>query len=191
MVPSEGVSIISDIDDTLKVTNYLNKKEFYKNSFLRPFKAVDGMQLLLSKCKRHSNNCCIHYGSASPYQLYEELSNFFKEEGFPDATFHLKRIRIKDKSLFQLFADPLEYKLKQIEPILTMFPKRTFILIGDSGERDPEVYKELFVRYPDQIEKIWIRNVNGAEDERMKGVPREKWRYFSDGFDLLNDWYVV
>ena len=74
----------------------------------------------------------------------------------------------------QLFADPLEYKLKQIEPILKMFPKRKFILIGDSGVKDPEVYKELFTRYPDQIEKFWIRDVNRAEDERMKGVLREK-----------------
>jgi phosphatidate phosphatase APP1 len=187
LIQEEGISIISDIDDTVKDTNYLNKKEFYKNTFLRPFRAVDGMQQLLTKCKNHYNNCSIHYVSASPYQLYEDLSTFFREEGFPEATFHLKRIRIKDKSLFDFWADPLEYKLRHIEPLMTMFPRRKFILIGDSGEKDPEVYKELFAKYPGQIEKIWIRNVNGVGEERMEGVPREKWAYFSDGFDLMNE----
>lgn len=187
LVKDEGISIISDIDDTLKITNYLDKKEFIKNTFLRQFKAVDGMQQLFVKCKRHYSDCTIHYVSASPYQLYEELNNFFKEEGFPAATFHLKRIRIKDKSLMKLFADPMEYKLYQIEPLLQMFPKRKFILIGDSGEKDPEVYKELMRKYPDQIEKIWIRNVNEAKDDRMVGVPREKWRFFNCGEELMNE----
>ena len=187
LVQEEGVSIISDIDDTIKVTNYLDKKEFYKNTFLREFKAVDGMQQLLQKCKRHYHNCSIHYVSASPYQLYEALSTFFREEGFPEATYHLKRIRIKDKTLFKFFEDPFEYKLQQIEPIIQSFPKRKFVLIGDSGEKDPEIYKELFMKYPDQIEKIWIRNVNGATEERMEGVDKEKWRYFNDGYDLMKE----
>ncbi|KAL3780074.1 hypothetical protein HJC23_007323 [Cyclotella cryptica] len=187
LVKEEGTSIISDIDDTVKITNYLDKKEFMKNTFLRQFKAVEGMQQLFVQCKRHFNDCTIHFVSASPYQLYEELHNFIREEGFPEATFHLKRIRIKDKSLMKLFADPLEYKLHQIEPLLQMFPRRKFILIGDSGEKDPEVYKELMRRYPDQIEKIWIRNVNEAGDGRMEGVPREKWRFFNDGLELMNE----
>lgn len=187
LIDDEGVSIISDIDDTVKITNYLDKKEFYRNSFLREFKAVDGMQQLLQKCKRHCNNCSIHYVSASPYQFYEALSTFFRDEGFPEATFHMKRIRIRDRSLLKFFEDPFEYKLQQIEPILQTFPKRKFILIGDSGEKDPEVYKELLSKYPDQIERIWIRNVNEATDERMEGVDRGKWRYFDDGFDLMKE----
>lgn len=187
LVQEEGVGIISDIDDTVKITNYLNKSEFYKNTFLREFKAVEGMQQLLQKCKRHYHNCSIHYVSASPYQLYEALSTFFREEGFPEATFHLKRIRIKDRSLLKFFEDPFEYKLQQIEPILQTFPRRKFILIGDSGEKDPEVYKELLSKYPEQIERIWIRNVNEATEERMEGVDGTKWRYFDDGFDLMKE----
>jgi phosphatidate phosphatase APP1 len=183
----EGVSIISDIDDTVKITNYLDKKEFYKNTFLREFKAVEGMQQLLQKCKSQYQNCSIHYVSASPYQLFEALSSFFREEGFPEATFHLKRIRIKDRSLLKFFEDPFEYKLQQIEPILKTFPRRKFILIGDSGEKDPEIYKELIRKYPDQIERIWIRNVNESGQERMEGVDKGKWRYFNDGFDLMKE----
>ncbi|KAL7542907.1 hypothetical protein ACHAXR_012209 [Thalassiosira sp. AJA248-18] len=186
LLPPSGISIISDIDDTVKITNYLDKKEFYKNTFLREFREVPGMKDLFQKCKSQHDNCSFHFVSASPYQLFEELSGFFERVGFPSATYHLKRIRVKDKTLLQLFADPKDYKLRQIEPLLASFPQRKFILIGDSGEKDPEVYAELYRRYPDQIDKIWIRNVNNANETRMEGVDPERWRYFSDGHDLMD-----
>lgn len=186
LLPPTGMSIISDIDDTVKITNYLDKKEFYKNTFLREFREVPGMKDLFVKCKSRYNNCFFHFVSASPYQLFEELYYFFEGIGFPQASYHLKRIRVKDKTLLQLFADPKDYKLRQIEPLLQKFPQRKFILIGDSGEKDPEVYSELYKKYPDQIEKIWIRNVNDANATRMEGVDEERWRYFNDGNDLIN-----
>jgi hypothetical protein len=184
LVPPTGISIISDIDDTVKFTNYLDKKEFYKNTFIREFQAVPGMQQLYQNCKSQYENCHFHYVSAAPYQLYEELNKFFKRDNFPHATFHLKQIRVKDKTLLQLLADPLDYKLGQIEPILKRFPNRKFILVGDSGEKDPEVYCELFQKYPSQIEKIWIRNVNESPSARMNRVDPDRWQYFNDGTDL-------
>mmetsp|Transcript_52628 Transcript_52628/g.111776 ORF Transcript_52628/g.111776 Transcript_52628/m.111776 type:complete len:360 (+) Transcript_52628:80-1159(+) len=187
LVPPTGLSVISDIDDTVKITNYLDKKEFYKNTFLREFREVPGMKELFRSLKSRRDDVSFHYVSASPYQLFEELSNFFDAKGFPPATFHLKRIRVKDKTLLQLFADPMEYKMRQITPILDAFPKRRFILVGDSGEKDPEVYKELYKRYSDRIEKIWIRNVNGANATRMEGVDLDRWSYFDDGFDLMDE----
>lgn len=186
LIPPTGTSIISDIDDTVKITNYLDKKEFYKNTFLREFCEVPGMKELFHACKSRYDNCSFHYVSASPYQLFEELSNFFERKGFPSATFHLKKIRVKDKTLLQLFADPKDYKLRQITPLLNTFPQRKFILIGDSGEKDCEVYAELYRRYPGQIEKIWIRNVNDSNATRMEDVHPDKWRYFNDGHDLMD-----
>ena len=187
IIPPTGMSIISDIDDTVKITNYLDKKEFYKNTFIRDFQAVPGMKDVFLKCNSHYDKCAFHFVSASPYQLFEDLSSLFEAEGFPLATYHLKRIRVKDKTLLQLFADPFEYKIRQIERILQKYPQRKFILIGDSGEKDPEVYIELCRRYPDQIEKIWIRNVNDADASRMDGIDEVKWRYFSSGSDLMSE----
>jgi len=185
LIPSKGISIISDIDDTIKITNYLDKKEFYKNTFIRKFVAVPGMAELYSKFKVKYENCCFHFVSASPYQLFEDLNKFTQEAGFPPATFYLKRIRVKDKSLLQLLADPQDYKIQHIEPLLKLFPERKFVMVGDSGEKDPEIYTQLFQKYPDQIEKVWIRNVNNASADRMDGIDADKWEYFSEGSDLL------
>lgn len=187
LIPPTGTSVITDIDDTIKITNYLDKKEFYRNTFLREFREVPGMKELFHKCAEDSGgSCSFHYVSASPFQLFEELDGFFGAVGFPPATYHLKRIRVKDKTLLQLFADPMEYKLQQIEPLMRAYPLRKFVLIGDSGEKDPEVYSELYRRHPHQVERIWIRNVNGANESRMDGVDSDIWRYFDDGYELLD-----
>lgn len=186
-VPPKGVSVISDIDDTIKVTNYLDKSEFYKNTFLKEFVAVPGMAELYQKWEETNNgNCCFHFVSASPYQLYEELNDFCKRDGFPaTATFHLKTVRPKDQTILQLFADPVDYKRRHIEGILKRFPQRTFHLVGDSGEKDPEIYAGIYKDYPNQVAGIWIRNINNSTDERMEGVPSELWNYFVNGTDLL------
>ena len=124
LLPPTGTSIISDIDDTVKITNYLDKREFLKNTFLREFREVPGMKELFHRCKSNYDNCSFHYVSASPYQLFEELQEFFVRVGFPSGSFHLKTIRIKDRTLLQLFADPMDYKLRQIEPLLKTYPMR-------------------------------------------------------------------
>ncbi|MGB7326045.1 MAG: App1 family protein [Rubripirellula sp.] len=62
------------------------------------------------------------------------------EAGFPEGTFHLKQFRLKDSSVLDLLSSQQETKRSAIVPILEAFPQRQFILIGDSGEQDPEIY---------------------------------------------------
>ncbi|CAJ1947393.1 unnamed protein product [Cylindrotheca closterium] len=186
-VPPTGVSVISDIDDTIKVTNSMNKKDLLKNTFLREFKAVPGMAKLYQQWKSTTyKNCFFHFVSASPYQLYEELNDFCRSEGFPEArTFHLKTIRPKDKTLLQLFADPVEYKRQHIEGIIQKYPKRSFVLVGDSGEKDPEIYAEIYRNFPKNVESVWIRNINNCTIGRLQGVPIDRCHFFEDGNELL------
>ena len=63
--------------------------------------------------------------------------------------------------------DQQNYKLGRIEAILQAFPDVQFMLIGDDGERDPEVYAEIARRYPQQISGVWIRRVS-ADPKRAR-----------------------
>ena len=127
-----------------------------------------------------------HFVSSTPWQLYEPLSEFTKKAGFPTATFDLKYVRFTDETLGNLFKKGTETKPTQIKPLLEAYPKRRFILIGDSGEQDPEVYAEMLCNYPEQIVRIYIRNVtkSSPDDQRFKktffGIAREKWKLFKD-----------
>jgi phosphatidate phosphatase APP1 len=133
-----------------------------------------------------------HYVSASPWQLYVPLAAFMHSNGFPAGSFHLKSFRPKDRSFFELFASPVEYKLSVIEPLLKRFPKRQFVLVGDSGEKDPEVYARLAREHPEQIVMILIRELSdeGPESTRYRTVfqklPSEKWRLFRDPKEIAD-----
>ena len=184
LIEPEGVSVISDIDDTVKVTEVTDKKKLIENTFFQPFRAVEDMPDVYRRWAE--SGAQFHFVSSSPWQLYEQLSQFLREAGFPEATFHLKGVRFKDSSFLKLFADPLESKPAAIEPILKAYPKRQFILVGDSGEKDPEVYGLIARKYSRQIRRIYIRNVTGepADSPRYReafvNVPPEKWQIFDD-----------
>jgi phosphatidate phosphatase APP1 len=74
---------------------------------------------------------------------------------------HLKPFRWKDSSFLNLFASSLETKPPVIESILERWPRRTIILVGDSGEYDPEIYGAIARAYPDRVTAILIRDVTG------------------------------
>ena len=189
MVPPKGISVISDIDDTVKITGVGSKKKLLKSTFLEEFKEVPGMaQLYQNWCQ--DLDCRFHFVSSSPWQLWEDLSEFFQQSGFPLATYHLKPIRIKDRTLFDLWKSPLETKISVIESILQGFPDRKFVLVGDTGEKDPEVYGEIARRFPNQIKGIYVRNVTGETgqeeryDEAWSGVDRSICSVFDEPTDI-------
>jgi len=182
LVSHSGISVISDIDDTIKISNVTDHKQLFDNTFFKDFKEVSGMPDLYKQLADH--NASIHFVSSSPWQLYSPLQEFVRNTGFPWATMNLKDVRFRDETLFNLFKKGTETKPAQIEPNLQRYPQRQFILIGDSGEQDPEVYGDIARRYPSQICRILIRNVDNsaAEDARYKlaftSVARSKWQLF-------------
>jgi phosphatidate phosphatase APP1 len=184
----EGISVISDIDDTVKLTEVRDKSQLIRNTFFREFRAVEGMPAAYTRWAE--SGCQFHFISASPWQLYEPLVAFLRDAGFPGGTMHLKRFRLKDRSFFQLLADPLEYKVSVIEPLLKAFPKRKFVLVGDGGEKDPEAYGTIARRYPSQIVRIYIRDTTGQPlDARryqsaFRGLSADRWQVFREAREL-------
>ena len=184
LVGPRGISVISDIDDTVKISEVTDKHELLANTFYRPFRAAPGMARLYQQWARAG--AAFHFVSSSPWQLYTPISAFLRREGFPDASFHLKNFRLKDTSALDLLADPTETKPRAIEPILSAYPERHFVLVGDSGEMDPEVYGELARKHPKQVLRIFIRNVTEQPPtaprfaKAFKDLPADKWQVFTD-----------
>ena len=185
LLDEEGVSVISDIDDTMKISEVRDHKKLLKNTFLLPFREVPGMAEVYQAWAR-AESASFHYVSASPWQLYMPLKEFMAQKGFPAGTFHLKYFRWKDRTFLSLFESPEHYKVATIEPLLDRFPKRRFLLVGDSGEEDPEAYGVLARKYGGRILGILIRDVTGeAPDapryrEAFRELPEATWRLFKD-----------
>ena len=189
LIPRSGRSIISDIDDTVKITNVLDRKRMLEATFIKPFEAVPGMGSLYQTWAAEGG-AALHFISSSPWHLYAPLATFLQEAGFPPSTLALKKARLTDSSIQDLFADPAKSKPPQIEALLKDYPERTFVLVGDSGEKDPEIYADFWRRYPTRIERVMIRNVTGAkpDDARFSkvfaGLDPARWQLFQSPDDL-------
>lgn len=172
-----GLSVISDIDDTIKITQIpAGPKVVMANTLVREYQAVPEM----AERYRAWRGAAFHYVSGGPWQLYRPLAEFLfsPEIGFPEGSFHMKNAR-KNLLNTDTWEDltalvtnsnlTFEHKLQQISEILKRFPQRKFILVGDSGEKDPEVYREIQSRFPQQIQEILIRDL---VDDRTRNSRR-------------------
>jgi uncharacterized protein DUF2183 len=184
LLGDRGLSVISDVDDTIKITEATNQKAMLRNTFLRPFTPVEGMPELYEAWLRQEAS--FHYVSATPWQLFLPLSNWCREARYPYGSYDLRLFRLKDRTAFDLLKAPDEFKRKAIEPLLTAFPKRTFVLVGDTGGHDPEIYGNVARAFPQHAVRIYIRNVTNeaADSPRFRtafaGVPGDRWQVFRD-----------
>lgn len=159
LVGPDGLSVISDIDDTVKITNVADKKELLRNTLLREFKAIPGIADVYRRWERQGT--AFHYVSASPWQLASCLGGFIEAAELPAGSMHLKLFRLKDSTPLGRLPSRKRSKRRAIEQVMDDFPGRRFLLVGDSGERDPDVYAEVARRRPDQVTGIAIRQVEG------------------------------
>jgi len=190
LIERHGVSVISDIDDTMKHTDVSCRKSLLANTFLRDFEDIDGMANVYQRWS--DQGALFHYVSSSPWQLFKPLANFCDDEGFPDGTFHLRQFRLRDHMLRRLLL-MRKGKSAVIKRLIKACPERRFVLIGDSGERDPEIYGKMARRYPEQVARVIIRDLHQRpmDDMRLKKafqqLPSSLWTLFDDADELPGD----
>ncbi|KAL2827574.1 hypothetical protein BDW59DRAFT_179088 [Aspergillus cavernicola] len=161
IIDSTGVSLISDIDDTVKHSAISSgAKEIFRNVFVRELAdlTIEGVTEWYTNLAKSGVE--IHYVSNAPWQLYPLLNRFFKMVGLPPGSFHLKQY---SGMLQGIFEPTVERKKASLEQILQDFPERKFILVGDSGEADLEVYTDIVMANPGRIIGIFIRDITTPE----------------------------
>lgn len=190
LLPDDGVSIVSDIDDTIKITNVLDREEMLANTFLRTYQAVPGMADAYRRFAEQG--AAFHYVSASPLPLLGALQELAAREGFPRGSLALRPFRWVDGSALELLEPSESYKTEAIAAIVESFEHRAFVLVGDTGERDPEIYAAIARRFPDRVRSIWLRDpvpggtpgVRARLDAAYDGLPRALWHVIVDGTGL-------
>lgn len=190
LLPDEGVSVISDIDDTIKITEVNDRKKMLENTFLRRFEAVPGMAQAYRRWA--DEGVAFSYLSASPLPLGAALMEFGAREGFPRGTLNLRPFRWKDGTAIDLLEPSESYKHAAIEVIIGSFEQRRFVLVGDTGERDPEIYAAVARRHPGRIDAVYLRDpiaggtpgIDARLDAVFEGLPRSLWHVIADGSQL-------
>jgi phosphatidate phosphatase APP1 len=174
-VPHKGseFGIISDIDDTVLVSNINNLLGKLRQMLLKdatersPFPGIAAF--LRALCSGYDDRVSnpLFYVSGSEWNLFDLLVNFFQYHEIPEGPLFL---RDKGTNFEKGDTAPSEqeYKHAQICRILNLYPHLKFILIGDSGQHDPEIYRQVVFEYPGRILGIYIRDV--SDDKRDKEV---------------------
>ena len=186
LLEDEGVSVLSDIDDTIRITEVDDRKKLIENTFARPFQATPGVVGLYQRWAKQG--AAFHYVSNSPLPLLGAIEAFIDEAGYPRGSITLKAFRWKDGSFLDLLAAPEDHKQLAIEGHLDRFAKRRFVLVGDTTERDPEIYAALRRKYGDRIVKIYLRDTGSMQPDALEarldavfeGLPAELWTVFVD-----------
>jgi phosphatidate phosphatase APP1 len=104
----------------------------------------------------------VFYVSKSPWNLFAPIVEYLEVQGLPLGPVLLRDFGLRPEK---------EHKRKALEDILATYPKLKFILIGDSGENDPEIYAGLVQRDPSRIRAIYIRSVS-QDPTRIAAIER-------------------
>lgn len=159
IVEDKGVSVITDIDDTIRETGVIgDKRDVFRNIFNKKYSdcEIPGMTEFLNEMY-YNYHCPIHYVSNSPWQIFNIVEGFMSYFKLPVTSIHLRQY---SGNLIASFTQPsAERKRPSLVNIFNDFPHRKFILIGDSGEQDLEAYLSLIPLFRDQIVSIYIRVV--------------------------------
>lgn len=178
IIPSQNASfgVISDIDDTILhtgVTSFLKLKllfnTFFKNVENRsPLVGASDFYQKLHRGPSGEEANPFFYVSHSPWNLYRYLELFLQVNKFPKGPILLRSFPKPFRK-----KDPAEkpQKQKEILDILKTYPAKKFILIGDSGEHDADIYIEIAEKFPDRILAIYLRSVKHQKKMlRIKGL---------------------
>ena len=187
LVPSSAarLGVISDMDDTVlqsEITSFVRAARLMllENARTRlPFPGVAAFYRALERGAGGSESNPIFYVSSSPWKLHDVIADFLDAQEIP-----VGPMLLRDWDIGREMMRTRQHKLSQIREILATYPALPFILVGDSGQEDPEIYGELVSEFPGRILAIYIRNVS-PHPERLASIRVLAERVSAAGSTLL------
>ena len=155
--------VISDIDDTVLVSDVGRLHQMFRRAFLEnatarmPFPGVAAFYEALRVGSQERSHNPFFFVSSSPWNFYDLLTDFFELQDLPKAPVLLRDLGISD-TMF-ITESHGTHKLDNIRTILETYPSLNFVLVGDSSQHDPEIYRQVVEEYPGRILAVYIRDV--------------------------------
>ncbi len=169
--PSAAFGIISDVDDTILHTGAQRASVMIRRTLLGseltriPMSGAPELYRALAAEATDGGNP-VFYVSSSPWNLHAFLVAFLRHRDFPRGPLLLRDLLGSGAQ-----HSHASHKLERIDEVLGLHPGLSFVLIGDSGQHDPEIYAEVVERYPGRILAVYIRDVRlDAGDRRAEAI---------------------
>ncbi len=190
MPPTEArYVVISDIDDTVMETGVAKKLRMFWRLFLAEAQsrvAFPGVAALYRALHRGaSGDECnpMLYVSRGPWSIYEMLAEFFELHGIPPGP--LLFLREWGLTLQHPLPHRAEdHKVELIREMVEFYADLPFILIGDNGQHDPEIYTQIVEERPGRVLAVYVRNVS-RDPERLTAIEGLAKRVVEAGSGLV------
>lgn len=172
--PKAPFLVISDIDDTILLTGLTEGVAMVARTVLREASqraAIPGMASLYrglargipTQSGKRRPEPVFFYVSTGSWSFYPTLQEFMQLRGFPQGPMFLTDWGPTERYLRRSGA---EHKRTAIRRLFEAYPGMDFVLVGDSGQRDPLTYEEMAREFPGRVRVILIRQVGSDDDER-------------------------
>lgn len=161
--PAAAFGIVSDVDDTVLVTDSTSVLRMMRLTLLESSAsrvAFPGIAAFYRALVAGGNP--LFYVSSSPWNLYEFLVDFMRLKGLPPGPLLLRDLGLDEDKLGA--GTHGDHKLDAIRTVLERHAPLPFVLVGDSGQHDPEIYRTIASEYPGRILAVYVRDV--ADDSR-------------------------
>jgi phosphatidate phosphatase APP1 len=187
---AKGISVISDLDDVLRITTIWKPLDGLKNTFMEPYVPVPGMPKLLQQWQKQLQNPGFHYATTTPVPLAGAYTEWIYGV-YPFGALDLRPLNIADPDAI------LNARADQLTRIGQTYPSRRFIMLGDTSSNTLiKAYPQFARDHPEQLACIFIRNITYTYpdysnplidlEKEFQGVPRQQWFVFNTPDDLYN-----
>ncbi|WP_420454612.1 App1 family protein [Rubrivirga sp.] len=175
--PDARFLLISDLDDTVLRTGATDKLRFARvvllnNATTREvFPGVGAFYRALCDQDGRPTNP-VFYVSSSPWNLYRQFVGTLEHRNVPPGAVFLKDFGVDPGKFIK--TGHHAHKLERIEEVLRFYPDLPAILVGDSGQEDPEIYQRVVARFPGRVRAVFVRDVTGpARDREVDQITRD------------------
>jgi phosphatidate phosphatase APP1 len=166
-----GLGVVSDIDDTVMVTALPRPLLAFWNTFVRhetSRRAVRGMAALYRELQAAHPDAPFVYLSTGAWNVAPALQQFLARHGYPPGPLLMTDWGPTPDAWFR--SGP-EHKRRELRRLLDELPGVRWLLIGDDGQHDPQLYAEAASAAPEQVRAVAIRQLSPAEQVLTHGTP--------------------
>jgi phosphatidate phosphatase APP1 len=161
--PGARLGIVSDVDDTVMVTALPRPMlaawhAFVLNEHSR--RPTPGMPVFYERLTRAYADAPVIYLSTGAWNVAPTLTRFLARNLYPAGTLLLTDWGPTDTSWFRSGSD---HKRRSLERLAGEFPEVKWILIGDDGQHDEEIYGDFVSKHPEHVAAVCIRQLSPAQ----------------------------
>ncbi|MEV8506196.1 phosphatase domain-containing protein [Actinoplanes sp. NPDC051475] len=169
--PASKFGVISDIDDTVMVTALPRPLLAAWNTFVldeHARTAVPGMAVLYERLVTANPGAPVFYLSTGAWNVAPALTRFLSRHLYPAGPLLLTDW---GPTPDRWFRSGQEHKRNTLARLSSEFPDTRWLLIGDDGQHDQEIYSEFARAHPENVAAVAIRRLSPTQAVLAGAIP--------------------